>query len=62
MDVSFNIVAARKLFALWGGALTTDCSQQLAKYQQCVFKNQDNDWVSACKKEAKAVTDCADQK
>lgn len=62
MDVSFNIVAARKLFAFGEVVLTTDCSQQLAKYQQCVFKNQDNDWVSACKKEAKAVTDCADQK
>ncbi|WWC62985.1 uncharacterized protein I303_105583 [Kwoniella dejecticola CBS 10117] len=47
MDLSYNLVASK-------------CAEQMAKYQECVLKNQAEDWNTICRPEGKALAACAD--
>ncbi|WWC96406.1 hypothetical protein V866_003274 [Kwoniella sp. B9012] len=47
MDLSYNLVASK-------------CAEQMAKYQDCVLRNQAGDWNSICRPEGKALAACAD--
>ncbi|ADV25683.1 hypothetical protein I315_04447 [Cryptococcus gattii Ru294] len=47
MDLSYNVVAA-------------NCATQMAKYQECVLKNQAGDWNQICRPEGRALAACAD--
>lgn len=38
------------------------CSTYLNNYQQCIIKNQSNDWHSVCKSQREDLTKCADDK
>ncbi|WRT66736.1 uncharacterized protein IL334_003699 [Kwoniella shivajii] len=47
MDLSYNLVASK-------------CAEQMAKYQECVLRNQAGDWNTICRPEGKALAACAD--
>ncbi|WWD18810.1 hypothetical protein CI109_103265 [Kwoniella shandongensis] len=47
MDLSYNLVASK-------------CAEQMAKYQECVLKNQAEDWNTICRPEGRALAACAD--
>lgn len=47
MDLSYNLVASK-------------CADQMAKYQECVLKNQQGDWGAICRPQGQALTACAD--
>ncbi|WVF69111.1 hypothetical protein IAT40_003885 [Kwoniella sp. CBS 6097] len=47
MDLSYDLVASK-------------CASQMARYQECVLKNQAGDWNTICRPEGKALAACAD--
>ncbi|KAK4684268.1 hypothetical protein P7C73_g5919, partial [Tremellales sp. Uapishka_1] len=63
MDLSFDLVASseyddgqRRRSDQW----PTECADQMAKYQNCVLRNQMGDWANICRPEGQALTRCAD--